>query len=59
MYQELVMIEYARFADELMVLVNAHPRKGWLREAVVKRLREEFAKLGVVVNEEKTRIVDL
>jgi RNA-directed DNA polymerase len=52
-------IEYARFADDLVALVNFHPRHRWLRTAVEKRLREEFAKLQVEVNEEKSRIVDL
>ena len=52
-------IEYARFADDLVVLVSSDPRHGWLREAVEKRLREEFAKLEVEVNEEKSRKVDL
>jgi RNA-directed DNA polymerase len=52
-------IEYARFADDLVVLVDHHPRHNGLLEAVVKRLREEFAKLHVEINEEKTRIVDL
>ena len=52
-------IEYARFADDLAVLVNFHPRHRWLRTAVEKRLREELAKLQVAVNEEKSRIVDL
>jgi RNA-directed DNA polymerase len=52
-------IEYARFADDLVVLVDSHPRHNGLLGAVVKRLREEFAKLHVEINEEKTRIVDL
>jgi RNA-directed DNA polymerase len=59
MYRELAMIEYARFADDLVVLVSAHPRQRWLRGAVEKRLREELAKLEVEVNEEKSRTVDL
>ena len=59
MYRELAMIEYARFADDLVVLVSAHPRQHWLRGAVEKRLREELAELDVEVNEEKTRTVDL
>ena len=42
-----------------MVLVSAHPDQRWLRKAVEKRLREEFAKLEVEVNEEKSRRVDL
>jgi RNA-directed DNA polymerase len=52
-------VEYARFADDLVVLIDAHPRNVWLLGAVNKRLREEFAKLQVEINEEKSRIVDL
>jgi len=52
-------VEYARFADDLVILVDSHPRQQWLRQAVEKRLREELAKLLVEVNEEKSRKVDL
>jgi RNA-directed DNA polymerase len=52
-------IEYARFADDLVILIDAHPRHDWLMKAVEKRLREEIAKLQVQINEEKSRIVDL
>ncbi len=52
-------VEYARFADDLVILVGGHPRQAWLRKAVEKRLREELAKLQVEVNEEKSRRVDL
>ncbi|MDR6413118.1 UNVERIFIED_ORG: RNA-directed DNA polymerase [Burkholderia sp. 1595] len=52
-------VEYVRFADDLVVLIDAHPRHAWLLGAVTKRLREEFAKLQVEVNEEKSRTVDL
>ena len=52
-------IEYGRLADDLVVSVDAHPRRAWLRKAVEKRLREESAKLQVEVNEEKSRKVDL
>lgn len=52
-------LEYARFADDLVILVNSHPHQQWLRQAVEKRLREELAKLQVEVNEEKSRRVDL
>jgi len=54
-----VLVEYARFADDLVVLVDAHSRHGWLRRAIARRLREEFAKLQVEVNEDKTRTVEL
>ena len=52
-------LEYTRFADDLVVLVDFHPRHLWLRKAVEQRLREEFAKLQVEVNEDKTKRVDL
>jgi RNA-directed DNA polymerase len=52
-------VEYVRFADDLVVLVDGHPRHRWLRRAVEIRLREEFAKLQVEVNENKSRRVDL
>jgi RNA-directed DNA polymerase len=57
--QRWTVLEYARFADDLVVLVDAHPRQHGLREKVEKRLREEVAKLGLEVNEEKSRVVDL
>jgi RNA-directed DNA polymerase len=52
-------VEYARFADDLVVLIDAYPRHDWLKGAVEKRLREELAKLHVEINEEKSRNVDL
>ena len=52
-------IEYARYADDLVVLIDAYPRHDWLLTAVMKRLREEFAKLDVEINEDKSRVVDL
>jgi RNA-directed DNA polymerase len=33
-------IEYARFADGLVILIDAHPRHDWLMATVEKRLRE-------------------
>ena len=57
--QQWTGVEYARFADDLVVLVDGHPRHEWLRSAVEQRLREEFGKLQVEVNEHKSRRVDL
>jgi RNA-directed DNA polymerase len=58
-YRQLTLVEYARFADDMVVLVNAHPKQRWLRDMVEKRLREELGKLEVEVNEEKTHRVEL
>ena len=52
-------VQYARFADDLVVLIDSHPRHDWSIGAVEKRLREELAKLRVEINEEKSRKADL
>jgi RNA-directed DNA polymerase len=52
-------VQYVRFADDAVILIDAHPRHDWLVRAVTKRLREELAKLRVEINEEKSRTVDL
>src|SRR5256712_6159218 len=56
---EHTYVEYARYADDLVILVNNDRRQDWLVEAVARRLREELAKLDVRLNEEKSRVVDL
>lgn len=56
---EYAYVEYARYADDLVVLVNPYRGHDWLPRAVGRRLREEFAKLQVAINEEKSRVVDL
>jgi len=52
-------VQYARFADDLVVLISSHPRQDWLIGAVEKRLREELGQLRVEINEEKSQKVDL
>jgi RNA-directed DNA polymerase len=52
-------MEYARFADDIVILIDAYPQHDWLLVAVGKRLREELALLHVTLNEAKSRIVDL
>lgn len=53
-------VEYARFADDLVVLIDdAHQSRRGLFKAVERRLREECARLGVQINEEKSRMVNL
>jgi RNA-directed DNA polymerase len=52
-------VQYARFADDLVILIDSHPRHDWLVKAVDRRLREELGKLRVEINEEKSRMVDL
>ena len=52
-------VQYARFADDLVILIDSHPRHDWLVKAVGRRLREEVGRLQVEINEEKSRNVDL
>jgi RNA-directed DNA polymerase len=58
-YKRYTAIQYARFADDVVILVDCHARHDWLVKALVKRLREELGKLRVEINEDKSRIVDL
>src|SRR6266478_4935557 len=50
-------VQYARFADDMVILVDAERRSDWLVKAIDRRLREEFAKLRVEINEDKSRMV--
>jgi RNA-directed DNA polymerase len=52
-------VEYARYADDLVILVDGYRRHDWLVKAVDRRLREELAKLDLRLNEAKSRVVDL
>ena len=58
-YGKYTYVQYARFADDLVILIDSHSRHGWLCRAVERRLREELAKLRVEINEDKSRMVDL
>jgi RNA-directed DNA polymerase len=52
-------IEYARFADDCVILVDGHQKWDWLWIGINKRLREELQKIQVHINEEKTKQLDL
>ena len=54
-----IHLEYARFADDVVILVDGHQKWDWLWTGVNKRLREELDKLQVHINEEKTKQLDL
>ncbi len=56
---EYVHLEYARFADDVVVLVDSHTKWDWLYNGAIQRLKEELAKLDVKLNEEKTKYLDL
>src|ERR1017187_95540 len=52
-------MEYARFADDCVILVDGHSKWDWLWKGVNRRLREELDKLQVHINEEKTKQLDM
>jgi len=52
-------VEYARFADDMVILVDAHARHDRLFQLVNGRLRAELGRLQVEINQEKSRVVDL
>lgn len=52
-------IEYSRFADDLVILVDGFSKWKWLVDAANKRLLEELEKLDVQLNREKSKLVDL
>ena len=52
-FKQYTAVRCARFADDLVILLDAHPRHDWLVAAVTKRLREEVGKLRVEINEER------
>jgi len=55
-----VHMEYARYADDLVVMVDGYRMKWeWLLKETYRRLLVELARIDVKVNTEKTRLVDL
>ena len=52
-------LEYARYAADLVILVDGYRHHDGLLRAAHQRLYEELAKLHLRVNADKTRIVDL
>lgn len=52
------VVRYTRFADDLVVLVSSHPLARHWAPKVEQRLREELGKLDLIVNEDKSRVVD-
>jgi RNA-directed DNA polymerase len=53
-------MEYARYADDLVILVDGYGGKWeWLLKETYRKLLEELARIAVKVNTEKTRLVDM
>ena len=50
---------YTRYADDMVVLIDGHPRWQPHIEEIKKRLEVELKEVEVEINEEKTRVVDV
>ena len=51
-------VNYHRFADDIVITVSGHhTKRGWAERAL-QRVREQFALIGVELNQEKTKLVD-
>jgi group II intron reverse transcriptase/maturase len=52
-------VNYHRFADDMVITVSAHhTKRGWAERAL-QRLQEQLQPLGVQLNKEKTKVVNL
>lgn len=51
-------VNYHRFADDIVITISGHhTKRGWAERAL-QRLQEQFALIGVELNQEKTKVVD-
>ena len=51
-------VNYHRFADDIVITVSGHTTKRGWAERALQRVREQFALIGVELNQEKTKVVD-
>jgi len=52
-------VEYARFADDAVILIDGHEACRWLLERIQSIISEELARVQVEINREKTKVVSL
>src|SRR5215472_16673041 len=52
-------VNYHRFADDIVITVSGHSTKRGWAERALQRLQEQLVSLGVELNKEKTKVVDL
>jgi RNA-directed DNA polymerase len=52
-------LDFIRSADDMVILVHGHPNEGPLVEKAFTQLKEGLDALGVAINKEKTKIVNL
>lgn len=58
-YKGYEYVNYHRFADDIVITVSDHYSKSGWPERVMQRLKEHLEPLGVKLNEEKSKIVNV
>jgi hypothetical protein len=51
-------VNYHRFSDDIVIVSGHSSKRGWAERAL-QRLQEQLVPLGVELNKEKTKVVDL
>ena len=54
-----VNMQYARFADDMVVLVNRFDYDKWIVQEAMRTIESELGKIEIEVNKEKTKVADL
>lgn len=52
-------VNYHRFADDIVITVSGHHTKNGWAERAIQRLKEHLVPLGVSLNKEKTKMVNM
>jgi len=58
-YKDYEYVNYYRFADDIVITVSDHYSKSGWSERAMQRLKEQLEPLGVKLNEEKSKIVNV
>jgi len=58
-YKTYFDMQYARYADDEVVLVNYHDNSKWVVQAATRTIEDELGKVEIEVNREKSRMADL
>jgi len=58
-YDKYTKLEYGRWADDMVILINSERAGLGHSKAILKKIEGELHKLGLSLNAEKTRVVDL
>ena len=48
-------VEWVRWADDIVILVDAHAKWKWLKEEIQKRLERELEEIEVTLNKRENK----